>query len=434
MPRLATNSGRIAIVVKGYPRLSETFIAQEIAGLEALGLDLVIVSLRRPTDRHRHPLHGVIRAPVMYLPEYLWREPARVARALRAVRRWPTWAAVFAQWRHDFNRDPTANRGRRLGQAAVLAFELGDDVRWLHAHFIHTPGSVTYYAAMLTGLPWSASAHARDIWTIPDWEKAEKLAAARWVVTCTAANAAHLDRFVPGKVDLIYHGLDLARFPPQETAAPAAADGADPARPVTILSVGRAVEKKGIDQLLAALARLPATTHWRLRHIGGGPLSERLRRLAKRLRIDGRVEWLGAQPQDAVLRALRAADLFVLASRVAADGDRDGLPNVLMEAQSQGLACIATRLSAIPELIDDGETGLLVPPDDVAALHGAIAGLIGDPARRQRLGAAGQAKVRARFRAEPGIARLAARLRGPIELAADQPPPLLAGMAASGAG
>jgi glycosyltransferase involved in cell wall biosynthesis len=264
---------------------------------------------------------------------------------------------------------------------------------------------------MLTGLPWSASAHARDIWTIPDWEKAEKLAATRWVATCTAANAGHLSRFAPGKVELVYHGLDFSRFPPNASPAPkSAADGSDPANPVIILSVGRAVVKKGFDRLLAALAQLPAGTNWRLRHIGGGPLIEPLRSLAKKLKIASRIDWLGALAHGDVLGNYRAADLFVLASRVAGDGDRDGLPNVLMEAQSQGLACVATRLSAIPELIIDGETGVLVPPDDVAALSSAIAGLIGDPGRRQRLGAAGQARVRAKFRSEPGIAQLAARL------------------------
>src|SRR5690606_23746236 len=120
---------------------------------------------------------------------------------------------------------------------------------------------------------------------------------------------------------------------------------------VTILSIGRAVEKKGFDDLLAALALLPATLGWRLVHIGGGPLKEALQRQATALGLAVRIEWRGAQPQQAVLEACRLADLFCLAPRIAGDGDRDGLPNVLMEAQSQGLAVVATAVSAVPELI-----------------------------------------------------------------------------------
>jgi len=121
------------------------------------------------------------------------------------------------------------------------------------------------------------------------------------------------------------------------------------------------------------------------------------------------IAWRGAQPQAAVLDAYRAADLFLLASRVAPDGDRDGLPNVLMEAQSQGLACLATTAGAIPELIVDGRSGVLVPPDDPAALAAALESLIRDPARRQALGAAGAARVRSAFDAAPNLDALAQR-------------------------
>ncbi|MBX6321380.1 MAG: colanic acid biosynthesis glycosyltransferase WcaL, partial [Rhodospirillaceae bacterium] len=234
----------VIFVLKGYPRLSETFIAQEIRALEARGLDIRIVSLRRPTDRTVHPVHREIRAPVAYLPEYLWREPLRVIGGWRRVRRLPGYRAARAAWLADLRRDRTPNRGRRFGQALVLAAELPPGARHLHAHFLHTPASVVRYAALMTGLPWSASAHARDIWTTPDWEKREKLAAAAWVVTCTAAGAAHLKALAPqaGAVNLVYHGIDFARFPPAPGPRPRR-DGSDPADPVRILSVGRAVEK-----------------------------------------------------------------------------------------------------------------------------------------------------------------------------------------------
>ncbi len=170
-----------------------------------------------------------------------------------------------------------------------------------------------------------------------------------------------------------------------------------------LLSVGRAVEKKGYADLLAALALLPDSLHWRLVHIGGGALDSALRARAQSLGLSPRVTWLGRQPQDVVLENYRAADLFVLASRIAEDGDRDGLPNVLMEAQSQGLPCLATRLSAIPELIEDGVTGILTGPGDPAALAGALEALIGDPTTRAALGAAGAARVRERFSMTRGI-------------------------------
>ncbi|HEX9431647.1 MAG TPA: hypothetical protein VF936_02555, partial [Burkholderiales bacterium] len=138
---------RVAFVLKGYPRLSEAFIAQEIAALERRGLDILIVSLRRPTDDRVHPVHREIRAAVHYLPEYLWRQPLRVLRAWWAVRKLPTYAEARTQWLRDLRRDPTPNRVRRFGQALVLAAELPGDVQRLHAHFLHTPASVTRYAA-----------------------------------------------------------------------------------------------------------------------------------------------------------------------------------------------------------------------------------------------------------------------------------------------
>ncbi len=394
--------GRVAFILKGYPRLSETFIAQEIAALEARGLDISIVSLRHPTDTLRHPVHNQIRAPVLYLPEYLHDEPGRVFRgALSALHRPGLWPAL-ALWLRDLVRDPSRNRVRRFGQALVLARELPPGTTWLHAHFMHTPASVARYCAKLTGLKWSLSAHARDIWTSPDWEKAEKLADCRWAVTCTRGNAEHLAALAPkGRVELVYHGLDLTRFAP----APPRPENAVP----VILSVGRLVQKKGYTDLLDALALLPNDLPWRFVHVGRGPLKDDLTAQAKRLGLSDRIEWRGPAAQEAVLQHYRDSDLFVLASRTADDGDRDGLPNVLVEAQSQGLACISTDLSAIPELIESGVTGVLVPPGNTTELARAITTLLRDRAIRTRLAEAGEISVRARFSMDAGIARLAAK-------------------------
>ena len=141
-------------------------------------------------------------------------------------------------------------------------------------------------------------------------------------------------------------------------------------------------------------------------HIGGGALLDELRRQAATAGLGDRIEWRGAQDQAAVIQAYLDSDLFVLPARIAADGDRDGLPNVLMEAQATGLACLSTRVSAIPELITDGETGRLIDPDDIPALTAALKAAIADPAGRRSLGAAGAGRVRRDFAFTPGLDRL----------------------------
>ena len=293
----------------------------------------------------------------------------------------------------------------------MLAAELSPATDLLYAHFLHTPASVTRYAAAMRGLPFAISAHAKDIWTTPDWDITEKITDAAWLTTCTRAGANHL-RALAGeaaKIRLHYHGLDFARFPlagpPDETA--------DTNGPVLIASVGRLVAKKGYDDLLDALARFPASVDWRLEHIGGGALSTELQGQAARLGIDKRIDWQGRQPQTEVRALLARADIFVLASKIAPDGDRDGLPNVLLEAQSMGVACVATDAAGIPELITHNETGLLVPPGDPAALADGIRALAADPGRRVAIAAAGARAVREKFDMNAGLDAIAADLRAP---------------------
>jgi glycosyltransferase involved in cell wall biosynthesis len=400
----------VAFILKGYPRLSETFIAQEILALEQSGLDIVIISLRKPTDVERHPVHREIKAPVLYLPEFILREPVRVVRAWLGMRQRPGYLAARDQWLRDCRRAPSMQRLRGFAQALVLADELPSRATRLHAHYLHWPASVARYAGMVLGLPWSCSAHARDIWVTPEWEKREKLKDAAWLVTCTVVGQRHLASLVSSgdeasRIELVYHGLDFCRLPEPRAAFDARIGGKD--KPAIFLSVGRAVEKKGYATLLSALARLPRHLHWRLVHIGDGPLLPRLRCQADRIGIGDRVTWLGAQAHDTVVDNYRTADVFVLASCIAGDGDRDGLPNVLMEAQSQGLACVSTELSAIPELIEDGVTGLLVPPQSEDALAEALAQMITDHELRARLAAAGCKRVRERFSHDSGVDRLA---------------------------
>ena len=400
----------ITLVLKGYPRLSETFIAQEIRQLERRGLEITIVSLRHPTDTQVHPIHREIEAPVIYLPEYLHQEPLRILKGLIRSLTKPGFFKALKTWLKDLKRDPTSNRLRRFGQALVLANELPESTQQLYAHFIHTPASVTRYTSMICNIPWSASAHAKDIWTIPQWEIKEKLDDISWLVTCTKANTEYLEKLAanPEKVGLVYHGLDFERFnaePTESIKEPPIEHNSvsTPGEPVKLISVGRAVEKKGYDHLLNALAKLPKALNWQFTHIGGGPLLDDLKKQAEQLAIAPHIQWLGALPQETVLQHYRKADLFVLASKVIGDGDRDGLPNVLMEAQSQALCCLSTNISGIPELIENGTTGLLVEQQNETELSEALEKLITDPQLRYQLGVAGYERVTKEFSVTQGI-------------------------------
>jgi glycosyltransferase involved in cell wall biosynthesis len=402
----------LAIVVKGWPRLSETFIAQELVALEEAGIAFELWSLRHPTDIKTHPLHDRLKAHVRYLPEYLHEEPRRVHEAMGAVTALPGFDAAADAYTRDLVRDDTANRRRRWGQACVLAHEAGEGLEALYAHFLHTPSSVARYAAILRGLPWSFSAHAKDIWTSPEWELREKLSAdtygAAFGATCTGFGAEHLQSLAdtPTRVDLVYHGLDLARFPaPPERAL------RDVDAPLRMMSVGRLVEKKGFDTLIDALALLPKSLDWHWTHIGGGTLDEQMRARANSAGVEDQITWRGACDQPDVIEAMREADLFVLPSRIAADGDRDGLPNVLMEAASQKLPILSTPVSAIPEFITDGEHGLLAQ-DTPQAFADAMLAIAGDATLGPRLADAAHTRLHAEFTMAPGIVHLAKRLRG----------------------
>jgi glycosyltransferase involved in cell wall biosynthesis len=392
-----SSKNRIAVVLKGYPRLSETFIAQEILELERAGFEISIISLRHPTDKHTHPVHAEIKAPKHYLPEYIYQELFRVWWAkINCTLKSGFWKTLPI-FMHDFIRDPSANRIRRWGQAMVLAHEYAGNHDHIYAHFLHTPCSVARYAALISGKSFSISAHAKDIWTSPEWEMREKLEDCDWLVTCTEGGADYLNSLAPdGRVHLVYHGLDLSRFPPPEKK-PSNNDGKTKAKTVNLVTVGRAVSKKGIDSLLKALAKLPDDLHWHWTHIGGGPLKGELEALAISLGIAEQCDFKGALPQSEVLETYRNSDLFILPSRIDESGDRDGLPNVIVEAQSQAMAVISTNISGIPELIQSGTNGLLIQPDKIDDLASAIETLSRDVKLRNQMGKAGEERVRSEF-------------------------------------
>ncbi|MBT4106764.1 MAG: glycosyltransferase family 4 protein, partial [Proteobacteria bacterium] len=343
----------VAVVLKGYPRLSETFIAQEIQSLQKAGLDLELISLRHPTDTAVHPVHREINKTVLYLPEYLWQESTRVIRAWWRIRKSPHYSRARRVWLNDLKRDLTPNRIRRFGQSLVLANELSDGVTLIYAHFLHTPSSVARYAALLRNLPWSFSAHAKDIWTTPEWEKREKITDCAWGVTCTETGSVHLKSLTdsPDKITLLYHGLDIRRFSEPSSCDQKSNDGTSRNKTLRLFSVGRAVPKKGFFILLDALAALPQDFYWHWQHVGGGSDLRKLQAHAADLGLNEKINWLGPRPQEEILSLYRQNDLFLLPSRITEDGDRDGLPNVLMEAASQKLAIVSTALSGICEFI-----------------------------------------------------------------------------------
>ncbi len=270
----------------------------------------------------------------------------------------------------------------------------GRPPRHVHAHFAHDPALVGLLVARLTGLPFSFTGHARDLLQIPAAALTARATAAATLVTCCEANAAHIRATVPAaalpRLLVVHHGIDLTRF------RPTAADARGPLP--TILSVGRLVEKKGYDDLLRALACLRAAGTPFVCHLyGDGPLRTRLLALRDELGLRDHVHLPGAVDQDRVAAALAGADVFALASRPTEDGDRDGIPNVLVEAMSCGVPVITTSAGGIPELVRHEVNGLVTGPGDVPALAAGLQRLLEDSALRSRLGAAARRTVEEGF-------------------------------------
>jgi len=362
---------RLGMVLKGFPRISESFISTEILLLESRSIPIDIYSLRQPRESFTHGSVRAIRAPVTYMPEYVrphWRTLLRSNMRLRQ-RLGAHYARCLAgALRRAWERRKGATLRHFLQAAHLSELRLvGSDVVHLHAHFCHTPTSVALFASELTGLPFSFTAHAKDIYTSEPEQVARKIRRAEFVVTCTGYNARYLESLSDGStpVHTVYHGIDVDFFafdPPPP-----------PAPPYRILSIGRFVEKKGYDDLLAALKVLDEEgVDFRFTHIGSGELEEEVRKLTKELGLDGRASLLGTLPHEEVIDHYRKSHCFALGCKVAANGDRDGIPNVLVEAMAVGVPVVATRVSAIPELVEDGVTGTLVEPRRPRAMARAL--------------------------------------------------------------
>jgi glycosyltransferase involved in cell wall biosynthesis len=383
----------VGYVVSTWPRLSQTFVLREILALERLGVLVRIFSAKDPGGE---PIHGDV-ARVLAGVTYLslrghWKQalranlrlarhrPGRYMSTLLAALRYRRWSIV-----------------RRFFQAGYLADLLRrQPVDHLHAHFATAPALVSMFAHQLTGIPYTFTAHARDIYvdTQPELLRAE-MARAEAVVTVSEYNREYLSRQLGptanGKVRCIPCGLDLRQFP-FERSRPAHAG------PPVILSVCRLIEKKGLDDLIAAAEILRRRGRcFRVEIIGAGPLKPTLEADVMRRGLEDVVTFFGALPQEEVRQAYQRATVFTLPCIVTSEGDRDGIPTVLLEAMASGVPVVSTAVSGIPELIDSGHDGLLVAPHDPRMLADALGLILVDAELRDRLAQAARHKIETQF-------------------------------------
>lgn len=415
--------GHVTCLVRSWPRLSQTFILNEVLALERLGLELTVVSLTRSGEPTRQAHVAAVRAPVRYLDESrrhdtLARLADHVTVAVRAPRRYAS--ALLLALRSPGLADgyATCSTMRCLAHAVRVAAQLrrtgalrrtGDGAGHLHAHFAHDPALVGLLVHRLTGVRFTFTAHARDLFQLPVPSLLPRIAAASAVITCCQANGDYLTGVLPAglrdRVHVIPHGLRLDRF----HAVPAGDHGG----PVRIVSVGRLVEKKGFPDLLRACALVRGAGHRFTCDIyGGGPLADRLERLRDQLDLAGVVVFRGERDQERIAEALAGADVFALTPCVTDDGDRDGIPNVIAEAMACALPVVTTAAGGVLDLVRDGETGLVAPQHDVAAIARNLTTLLTNPRRRRQLGAAGRAAVEEGFDIEVSARRLAALYSG----------------------
>lgn len=436
-PHPTTQEGAVAYVLKGYPRMSELFIASEIYRLEQLGVPLRLYVIK-PADETQQ--HGIV-ARIKSKPDYL---PATTSLTKTPLRRWlaahlkdflpglrgvahrrpvglaRAAAAAFAQGfraRRSFWSWPRKVYLKEFLQAATIADGVlrAGNVRHLHAHFCHGATTVAWLASLMTGLSFSFTAHAKDIYCEslnPSGLLRRKMRAARFVVTCTDANREHLLGVEPrARVHCVYHGLN-AEFTEllggtNDAARPSTSTNGKQLR---ALGVGRLVEKKGFDVLVEACGILRRREVPFEAVIVGehGEHEPEIRRRIDALNLGDSVRLAGPMEQSRLYEEYRSAGVFCLPCRVLDNGDRDGIPNVLMEAMACGLPVITTPISGIPEIIRDGVNGRLVPPDDPAALADALMRLDADPRLAESLSAEARETVRERFDGELFAAQLAA--------------------------
>jgi glycosyltransferase involved in cell wall biosynthesis len=380
----------IGMILKGYPRISETFISNEILLLERLGFSIHLFSMRHPREPFSHQSIKQIKAAVDYLPQSLLASLPRFLyhNLLLAKKNPRAYFQAFHTAIQRFRRTRNSATLKHLFQAGYLVHHLlpGRGIMHLHAHFAHSPASVAMYASRLSGLPFSFTGHAKDIYTSDPRQLREKIERARFVITCTEYNKRYLmgiSNGNPTPIHRIYHGIDIDLF---------TRNGKEnerenlPSHPYRILTVARMTSKKGLPTVYRALRNLQSrgiSFHHTL--IGDGDDREQILALVKKLGLSQVSRWLGTLPHHLVLDHYRQADLFVLGCEMAPNGDRDGIPNVFLESMAMEVPVVATHVSAIPELVEDGRTGLLIPPGQPEKMAQAMTRLLTDRELRKRV-------------------------------------------------
>lgn len=372
--------------MKRYPRFSETFIVNEILAHEAAGQSVEIVSLYPPNDTHFQDAIARVRAPVTYLSADGLRAHDFWNQMQQSASRLPGFWSELEQARGAVARE--------VHQAARLAVLVGErGIRLLHAHFASTATEVARLAARFASVPYTFTAHAKDIFhsSAVEEDLQRKLAHADGVLTVSDYNLRHLQgRFgqVADKVERLYNGLHLGRF---------TFDNSDRVEP-RIVSVGRLIEKKGFDVLIEACALLrQEALEFSCEIIGTGEKAEELQAQIERLNLAGHVRLMGPRPQAEIVECVRRGMVFAAPCVVGRDGNADGLPTVLIEAMALGVPCVSTDVTGIPELVRDGETGLMVPQQDAAQLSAALRRLLTQAGLRAQLAEAGRRLVERQF-------------------------------------
>ena len=374
----------LAVLVQEFPKLSETFVLSDLLALEASGLRLHVFSLRQPESVLDQEDVSRLQARVEYLPEVQGRQFGPLLRATQAalLLRSPR---QFTQGLAETYASPDFSRVR-LKQALMLARRLDRlGAPPLYVHFAHRPATVGRFAALMLGTPFAISAHAVDVWIPSAKELRLKVRDAEVVLCCYREAQEYLADLAGSHtpVELAYHGVELPPATVRRERTPA-----------VLLSIGRLIEKKGFDTLLRA-ARLVADRQldFRLAIAGDGPLWATLQRLVNELELGEYVRFLGPLNQRELERYFAEASGFVLPCQIAADGNRDGLPNTLLEAMARRLPVISTTLQGVKEAIPDDSCGLLVAPHDHVALAEAMIRVLGDESLRVRLGEGGRRRV-----------------------------------------
>jgi glycosyltransferase involved in cell wall biosynthesis len=394
-------SARVAYVLKRYPRLSETFIVNEVRALERLGAQLELFSLLPPELPPHHSAVDDVTAPLHSLPDRWWRRWGALARSHLSATVFSPIRYGLALW-HAFLWSISElapiyvwTQFMRAGFVATTCQRA--KVRHIHAHFANAPAEVAHFASLMSGIPFSLTAHAKDLYLTPKRVLRRHVEAAEFIATCTGYNARYLRTIIGPrsrhKIQLVYHGIDLSTFTDVRTY-----ESADSQPPYFLLSVGRLVPKKGHDDLIVACGMLRDAQHdFRCMIVGAGPEQQALQKLIDRLDLGSRVTLAGPMTHSKLITLYRQADLFALAPRIAENGDRDGIPNVIAEAMATGVPVVSTNISGIPELVRDRQTGLLVAPGDPRALASVIARLLLDPERSARLARAARSVMEQEF-------------------------------------